>query len=93
MRSFRVISAFLGLAFGALASLCSYAAPQPVEYMYAALRQADELPAVSAKRLELTLVSWRTGSEPAGPTLASGLRGESNHFVMATVEPLTYTIT
>lgn len=81
------MSAYLGLALAACLSCFSLSAfAEPVAYAYRTAVMLAELPSVGMKRLELTLVMWRTGSQSNDEGIASNLRASSNHFVMASAK-------
>ncbi|MFL1495067.1 hypothetical protein [Pseudomonas antarctica] len=83
------MSAYLGLALAACLSCFSLSAfAEPLAYAYRSAVMLAELPSVGVKRLELTLVMWRTGSQTTDESLASNLRVSSNHFVMDTAKPV-----
>ena len=82
------MSAYLGLALAACLSCISMSAfAEPVAYAYRSVVMLADLPSVGMKRLELTLVMWRTGSQSNDEGIASNLRASSNHFVMASAKP------
>ena len=65
-----------------------FAMERPVTYLATSFDRIGDLHATSAARLELTLTQWRTGSEGTNEALSANLRASSNHFIMATVQPL-----
>ncbi|WP_046489975.1 hypothetical protein [Pseudomonas veronii] len=82
------MSAYVCLALAACLSCFSMSAfAEPVAYAYRSAVMLAELPSVGMKRLELTLVMWRTGSQSNDEGIASNLRASSNHFVMASAKP------
>jgi hypothetical protein len=84
----RKLTMFLGFALAACLSCFSMSAlAQPVAYAYRSAVALAELPGVALRRMELTLVMWRTGSSPSEDSLKSNLRASSNHFVMASTKP------
>lgn len=85
----RKLTMFLGFALAACLSCFSLAVlAKPVVYAYRTAVAMAELPGVALRRMELTLVMWRTGSSPSTESLKSNLRASSNHFVMTTAKPL-----
>lgn len=81
------MSAYVCLALAACLSCFSLSAfAEPVAYAYRSAVMLAELPSVGMKRLELTLVMWRTGSQSNDEGIASNLRASSNHFVMASAK-------
>jgi hypothetical protein len=65
-----------------------FAMERPVSYLSASLDRMADTYLTATARLELTLAQWREGSEATDSTISSSLRASSNHFIMATVEPL-----
>lgn len=85
----RKIAMYLGFALAACLSCFSMSVlAEPVAYAYRSVVALAELPGVALKRMELTLVMWRTGSSPTDESLKSNLRASSNHFVMTSAKPL-----
>lgn len=83
----RRITAYLGLALAACLSCFSLSVlAEPVAYAYRSAVALAELPGVGMKRLELTLVLWRTGSGSEEGAVKSNLRASSHHFVMASAK-------
>ncbi|RJX83476.1 hypothetical protein [Pseudomonas sp. LS-2] len=82
------LTVYLGLALAACLSCFSLTAlADPVTSALHAVRSMGETQSVAFKRLELTLVAWRTGSQPTDEALKSNLRASSNHFEMASAKP------
>lgn len=78
------LTVYLGLALAACLSCFSLTAlADPVTSALHAVRSMGETQSVAFKRLELTLVAWRMGSQPTDEALKSNLRASSNHFEMA----------
>ena len=79
----RVTYALLA-AFALFGSQFASAIERPVSYLVAVL---DDLQAPAMARHELTLAQWRSEHGTGAGLSTSGLRAESNHFVMSTVLP------
>ena len=85
----RKLTMYLGFALAACLSCFSMLAmAEPVAYAYRSAVALAELPGVALRRMELTLVMWRTGSSPSDESLKSNLRASSNHFVMTSAKPM-----
>lgn len=82
------LTVYLGLALAACLSCFSLTAlADPATSAYHAVRSMGEPQGVAFKRMEMTLVAWRTGSQPTDEALKSNLRASSNHFEMASAKP------
>ncbi|WP_460044140.1 hypothetical protein [Pseudomonas sp. S2_H01] len=82
------LTMYLGLALAACLSCFSLTAlADPITAAYQVVRTMGEPQGVALKRLEVTLVAWRTSTEAADETLKSNLRASSNHFEMASAKP------
>lgn len=82
------LTMYLGFALAACLSCFSVSAlADPVTTAYYVVRSMGEPQGVSLKRLEATLVAWRTGTEATGEALKSNLRASSNHFEMESARP------
>lgn len=82
------LSMYLGLALAACLSCFSLTAlADPVTSAYHMVRTMGEPQGVAFKRLEMTLASWRAGSQSTDEQLKSNLRASSNHFEMTSAKP------
>jgi hypothetical protein len=82
------LTMYLGFALVACLSCFSVSAlADPISYAQHAVRSMGEPQGVALKRLEMTLVAWRTGSQSADEALKSNLRASSNHFEMTSAKP------
>ena len=79
---------YCALAICALfVSFPASAMERTVSYLAQTFEHVGDLHGASMARLELGLVSWRTGSETGSDSLKSNLRADSNHFVMVSATP------
>lgn len=60
---------------------------RPLTYLVSTFESVGEMHSSAMARMELTLASWRTGSEAGSDSLKSNMRSESNHFVMVSAAP------
>ena len=82
---------FIGLALAVLSCFSgayAFAEERPVSYMVRAFDGIGEMPAASMARMELTLASWRTGSQSTDEPVASNLIALSNHFGLTSAVPI-----
>lgn len=80
---------YLALAVCALfVSFPASAMERSVSYVVQAFEGLSDMHSASMARMELTIASWRTGSETTSDSLKSNLRADSNHFVMVSATPV-----
>lgn len=86
------IGAYLGMVFAAcMACFAIPAMADAIGSSYSVARQMvvmQDPQGVAMQRLELTLAQWRAQSQSSDASLSSGMRAESNHFVMAVTVPV-----
>lgn len=83
-RFFSYVALALCACFG---SSFASAMERPISYLASAFDSVGEMHSSAMARMELTLASWRTGSETGSDALKSNMRSESNHFVMVSAAP------
>jgi hypothetical protein len=69
------------------ATLPASAMERTATYLAQTFDRIGEMQSASMTRMELTIATWRTGSEAAADSLKSNLRADSNHFVMISTAP------
>ncbi|WP_268797532.1 hypothetical protein [Pseudomonas huanghezhanensis] len=85
----RKFCTYLGFALAACLSCFSISVlAEPISHACRSVAAMADLPSVALRRMELTLVAWRTGSSPNDDPLKSNLRASSNHFVMTTAKAM-----
>ena len=85
---FRRFASYVALALCAcFGSSFASAMERPISYLVSTFESVGEMHSSAMARMELTLASWRTGSEAGSDSLKSNMRSESNHFVMVSAVP------